>query len=202
MTSLTLRKALRLKKQMEDEARCFDASLTVEIDIDSKAADNIKEHLQSEEAKYLKDIENSVRLSKILSELRDNIDKSNTNSGVNTFLARIAHIDRQLLMLKSISDAQAVDEETLSNKIIRKREALSKGNDTQPRYGRNLESESSVSACVLSDEIITQYKVKILSLRKERETLEDERLILNNSPKNAIEISEDDVSFLSGIGIV
>ena len=53
MALITLRKALRLKKKIEDKTRDSAPSFNIVVDIDSKAALEISNHFLSEEAKYV-----------------------------------------------------------------------------------------------------------------------------------------------------
>lgn len=202
MASITLRKALRFKKQIEAALRTSATPSQIVIDIDDPAASaNVATYLAAEEAKVLAGIERQVRLSSILSGFRSKIEAANAN-GVNAILATIGHIDRQIALYKPLADAKAVQADLVEAKLGRKREA-SKTPQTQSHgYGHRQDDGSTLQVSPLTQETISAFKAKLVALRKEKETLEDRRLALNNRDDLSIEIGDDDLGFLAELEIV
>ena len=206
MAFYTLRKALRLKKQIEEQLRLNTPSPNIKFDIDRAGTDitSLDKIVASSEKEFISKLSDLENLSQILSEIRDSIDKANTKSGVNSILAQIGHIDRQLLMFKEVTKAEAAYTPSLKKKIERKRDHASQvaNASQQSHFSRNSEPDLTISSSVLSEETINNYKTKVLSLRSQKERLEDERLGLNNSNDFGVEISEDNVELLRKFGIV
>ncbi|MCV9963958.1 hypothetical protein OIU34_18940 [Pararhizobium sp. BT-229] len=203
MASITLRKALRFKKQIEAALRVSSTPSQIVIDIDDPTAlADIAAFLAAEQAKVLEGVEKQVRLSRILSDVRSKIEAANAN-GVNAILAGIGHIDRQIALFKPIADAKPVQADLIQAKLGRKREA-SKTSQTQSHgYGHHRQDDgSTLQVSPLTQETISAFKAKLVVLRKEKEALEDRRLALNNRDDLSIEIGEDDLGFLAELEIV
>lgn len=197
MATITLRKALRVKKQIEGQMRPAGGPVApVDID-DAKAAADMAEYLAAEERKYLEQVADQVRLSSILATLRENIDRANSEAGVHKLLAMIGHTDRMIAAFRPIAEAAATDCDIAAAKLTRRRATAGQSAPT-PHYGHR--SEPELTVCVASRETIDVYKQKIVELRQRKEQLEDERLSLNAAVE--IEIGDDDVRFLAESGIV
>lgn len=203
MASVTLRKALRLKKQIEAGLRVASAAPQVAIDIDDpKNSGDMASILASEEAQYLAAVEKQVRLSDILSDVRRKIEAANGN-GVNEILSKVGHIDRQIAIYKPIADAKPVNADVVQAKLARKREAAKTPAAPATGYGALRQEDGSIlNVNPLSAATINAYKAKLVELRKRKEALEDQRLSLNNQDSLAIEIGDDDLLFLSELEIV
>jgi hypothetical protein len=202
MASITLRKALRFKKQIEAALRASSTPSQVVIDIDDPAAlGDIAAFLAGEEAKVVEAIEKQVRLSRILSDVRSKIEAANA-SGVNAILASIGHIDRQIALYKPIADAKPSQADLIQAKLGRKREASKAPQPQSHGYGHRQDDGSTLQVSPLTQETISAFKAKLVALRKEKEALEDRRLALNNRDDLSIEIGDDDLGFLAELEIV
>ncbi|MDW9478625.1 hypothetical protein GOB57_07900 [Sinorhizobium meliloti] len=202
MASITLRKALRFKKQIEAALRTSTTPSQIVIDIDDPAASaDVAVFLAAEEAKVLAGIERQVRLSGILSDVRSKIEAANAH-GVNAILASIGHIDRQIALYKPLADAKAVQADIVEVKLGRKREASKTPQTHSHGYGHRQDDGSTLQVSPLTQETISAFKAKLVALRKEKESLEDRRLALNNRDDLSIEIGDDDLGFLSELEIV
>ncbi len=197
MASLTLRKALRIKKQIEASIKPSASVPQVSIDIDDDRS--VEDIVKGEERKYLEAVERQIRLSSALSEIRSKIEASNAN-GVNAVMSRIGHIDRQIAAYKPIAAAKPVQLELAAKKVVRKREAAKTPKTNV--YGYDEEDSTTLQVGPLSEATITEYKARIVALRKEREELEEKRLVLNNTENLSIEIGDDTLSFLTELEIV
>ena len=199
MATITLRKALRLKKQVEASLKTSTVSPNISVDIDDPRELAIL--LPAEEKAFVEGVERQLRLSSVLAEIRAKIEVNNAR-GVNAIMSRIGHIDRQIAAYKPISEAKAVQPEMLQAKLARKREASKNPQPQTHGYGHRVEDGATIQVSPLSQETISAYKAKLVDLRKEREALEEQRLVLNNREDLAIEIGDDDIGFLRELEIV
>lgn len=202
MASITLRKALRIKKQIEAATRSSATPVQIAIDIDDPAATaDFSAYLAGQEKELLDRIERQVRLSSILSDVRSKIEAANAG-GVNAILSSLGHIDRQIALYKPIAEAKAVQVDLVETKLSRKREASKTPPTPSHGYGHRQDDGSTLQVSPLSQETITTFKAKLVALRKEKEALEDRRLVLNNKDELSIEIGEGDLGFLAELEIV
>lgn len=199
MVSVTLRKALRIKKQVEANLRTSSSSLIVNLDIDDPRA--LETLVKAEEKSYVESIERQLRLSSILSSIRMGVETQNAK-GVNAIMSQIGHIDRQIAAYKPIAEAKPVNVEMLGAKLARKRDASKTPQVQTHGYGHRADDGSTIQFTPLTQETISSFKTKLVDLRKAREVLEDQRLALNNREDLSIEIGEDDIEFLRGLEIV
>jgi hypothetical protein len=201
MASFTLRKALRLKKQIEAKLSGPSFAPSVSIDIDDKAASSdVGSRLAAEQDKFMQSVTDHIRLSAVLCDLRTRIDAANNASGVTALLARLGHVDRQIALYKPIAAAEAADSDLVSAKLARKRDSANRSVPSVG-YGRH-DDATTLSASPLSREVIALFKGKLVDLRREREEIEEDRLALNNNRDHAVEIGDDVVKFLAGLDIV
>ena len=201
MASLTLRKALRLKKQVEAQLRTPGIASAVSIDIDDPRAESAGELIAAEEAKCLAALERHIRLSSVLSDLRSRIEEAN-GRGVNSVMSRIGHVDRQIAALKPLADGKAADAGIVAARIARKKATAGAAQPQHHGYGHRSDDGATLAVGTLTQETIDGLKARLVALRKEKEALEDQRLALNNREDLAIEIGDDDLLFLSELEIV
>lgn len=196
MARLTLRKALRIKKQIEATLRSSAPNATVSIDIDdAKASQDVENHLLSAAALVKRDLAAHIRLSAILSSMRLSVETANVVSGVSALLSEIAHLDRAISAYKLLSGVEPFRADLVQAKIGRKRAAATA--PAQPvGYGRSAEDATSISVSAFDGISLEHLKQELAGLRKRREDLEEQRLGLNASETNAVEIGDDDIAFL------
>lgn len=201
MAHITLRKALRFKKQIEAALRTSGAPVSIAIDIDDPAVTDIGSYLADEAKKLVEGVERHTRLSLILSDVRSKIEAANAK-GVNAILSQIGHIDRQIAAYKPFADAKPVQPDLLKVKLARKQEASKNPVAQSHGYGHRHDDGSTLKVCPLTQDTISAYKAKLVALRKDKENLEDQRLALNNRDDLSVEIGDDDLKFLSELEII
>ncbi|MCZ7861432.1 hypothetical protein O9X98_08480 [Agrobacterium salinitolerans] len=199
MASITLRKALRFKKQIEASLRTSTVSPLISIDIDDPRA--LASLLAAEEKAIIDGVERQLRLSSVLADLRAKIEANNAR-GVNAIMSQIGHVDRQIAAYKVIAESKALQPEMLAAKVERKRAASRNPQPQTHGYAHRGDDGSTIQVSPLSQGTISAFKAKLVALRKEKETLEDRRLALNNRDDLSIEIGDDDLGFLAELEIV
>lgn len=198
MTKITLRKALKLKRQIESALHAPTASVT--IDIDDPTSEDVKSFFASREEDFKSAVTDFARLSTLLANLRHSIDVANAELGVSFNLSQVGHVDRMISLHKQFVDLKPANADIVQARILRKREQLKGGVQQAPTYGRSMEEPTNVSVFPVSAEQIEYHKAELVKLRQEKESLEDHRTAMNASA--AVEIGDDDITFLAGRGIV
>ena len=193
---LPLRKALKLRKQLETALARVDLPLSVELSVLVLAN---RENPQDAVAEGVKALvarkERQVRLLGILRDLRIAIARENVEAGIDGFLARAADLDRRIAMEKAVVEAARFPgEEHLRGEVVLVHDALRAGD----RHGYG-EPSRTVTASVVTQELRSEAARNLVALRAEREAVEDERTAANAGRR--IEIADGDVELLREAGI-
>lgn len=201
MTTFTLRKALRIKKQIEAQLKTSAGAPSLTIDVDDlRARTDIDGVLKAEADRFTAAVERQFRLAGVLSALRLAIDKKNVEHGVSEILSVIGAIDHHLTLLKPLAALQPVNPQVLAAKIERKFQASNSGAPQVSSYARHIDDGTSIQTSVLSESAISDFKSRVTALRRDRERLEEERLAINNTIK--VEVPDEYVALLAELDIV
>jgi hypothetical protein len=191
MAKITLRKALRIKKQLEAALKTPVQIPVVSIDIDDKRP--IHDLVLIENEKLVDSLAKLEKLSAALMEVREKVEANNAK-GVNAIMSKIGHLDRMIALYKPFQTAKAGDVTLAETKRLRKREAT-KSEHYYP-------GDDTISVIGVTSQTVEENKAKLLKLRKDREALEEQRLALNNKDELSIEIGDDVIEFLTEFGII
>jgi hypothetical protein len=201
MAVLNLRKALSLKKKLEAKIKAANiGEPNVFIDLDDAAAQaDLPAFLAKAETAHIALVEEQVRLSLILSSLRKRISAANIEHGIDPLLADVNHIERQIELYKALASVEPVNAELVKAKLERKQRESSAVQQV-PAYAHMRGQDGGMRVGPLGEDRIKSAKATLVALRLEKEALEDKRLAANAT--GTVEIGDDDVEFLKGLGIV
>lgn len=200
MTAISLKKALKVRKLLETNVADLALPTAVRLSVfaeaskrePSAAIDKAREQLTGK-------IDEKIRASAILADLRVKIASTNAAAGVEGFLAGQAHIDRQIAIAKIIASAAPTpnSDEIVGEVALIERTLATVGTVSRPAYGS---PDKALAVSVVSAEARAEAEARIATLRREREKLEDARIAANAS--QSIEIVEEDAEFLRKLGIL
>ncbi len=181
--NITLRKANVLQNSIQDTIKGIKVDLAVSIN----EFQNVEEALTKANTALVENDGRRQKLTMALYNIRALIGTANAASGINTSLAKAAFIDKRIGQLEELAKADEItDLEVLKGKL----EKIKNSKNESRIYGYG----DTVATGVLSAEQIAQAKTEILSLKKQKQKLNDEILEIN--VKTEIPLSEDTVATL------
>jgi len=183
--NITLRKANAIQHSINEAIKNIKVDLSVELN----EFQDIEITLQKANTELLVNDSRRQKLTMALYNIRALIGTANAASGINTTLAKAAFIDKRIGQLEELAKAA----EMMSLEVIKgKLEKIKNSKDEGRRslYGYN----DTVTTNVLANEQIAQAKTEVLSLKKQKQKLNDEVLELNI--KTEIPLSDDTVATL------
>jgi hypothetical protein len=196
---INLRKAMRLRKDIE--AALSEFQLPTELKLDVDAVDGLAaiEEAVSDGRKALSArLALHAGLSSVLAEVRKGINAANASGGVDAALADGAAIDREIRLQQRVAGAaRAEASSVIAARAHRARAALGA---PEQGYGRGASSATVVSAQLVTEEMAAAAAKRVLELKREREAVEDRRLALNAGTE--IEIGEEGVGYLRVSGLI
>ncbi len=193
---LSLRKALKLRKELEVMLAKPDLPLSVDISVLVAAnRETPLVPLEAGAATLAERRERQRRLSLILRDLRVAISRENVASDVEQMLADAAHLDRCIAMAKAVAEAEeAPGEEHLSGEVKLTHDAL----HATERRGYS-EPSRTVTASVVTAAMRAAAREELAELRRVREQVEERRLAANAG--RGIEIAEEEAAILREVGL-
>ena len=185
--NITLRKANALQNSIQDAVKNIKVDLNVEINEFQK----VEDVLAKANAELVENDGRRQKLTMALYNIRALIGQANAASGISTSLAKAAFIDKRIAQLEQLAGATAMtDLEVIKGKLDKIKN--DKGEGTRRSiYGY----ADTVSTSVLAKEQIEQAKNEVLSLKKQKQKLNDEILEINI--KTEIPLAEDTVATLT-----
>ncbi len=189
--NITLRKANAVQNAIQEAIKKIKVELAVEI--------NEFQDVEAAIAKANNElVENDARRQKLtmaLYNIRALIGTANAASGINTNLAKAAFIDKRIGQLETLANCNPMTEiDVIKGKIEKIKSLKDEARSRIYGYG------DTVTTPVLSQEQINQAKTEVLSLKKQKNKLNDEILELNI--KTEIPLSDDTVALLTAEGIL
>ncbi len=181
--NITLRKANVLQNSIQDTIKGIKMDLVANLN----EFQNVEEALTKANTTLVENDGRRQKLTMALYNIRALIGTANAQSGINTSLAKAAFIDKRIGQLEELAKA---DEITAIDVIKGKLDKIKNSKSESRIYGYH----DTVATGVLSAEQIAQAKTEILSLKKQKQKLNDEILEIN--VKTEIPLSEDTVAAL------
>ena len=128
-----------------------------------------------------------------LYNIRGLVGAANSASGVDLALAKSAFIDKRLIQLSELSDGSPVDTiEVINGRLAKIKDVES----SRSRYG----DSDTIRTGVMTLAQLSNIKREILSLKKQKQKLNDEILELNI--KTEIPLTEETVNILTSEGLI
>lgn len=189
--NISLRKANALQNGINDAIRSIDLKMSVDL---NEFQDPSAVLQKANEELFLNDSRRQ-KLLLALYNIRALVGTANSQSGIDTNLAKAAFADKRIGQLDEIAKCQPMLDLPIINGKLQK--ISKRPDDTRSSlYGR----DEVVTTSVITNEQIQQAKSEIKNLKKQKQKINDEVLELNI--KTEIPLSEDVVTTLTDEGLL
>ena len=189
--NITLRKANAIQNSINDAVK----NIKVELNVELNEFQNIEETITKANSTLIENDARRQKLTMALYNIRALVGTANAASGIDTSLAKAAFIDKRIAQLEQLAgSAELTSLEVIKGKIEKIKNLKDEARSRIYGYG------DTVTTAVLSKEQIAQAKAEILSLKKQKQKLNDEILELNI--KTEIPLSDDTVATLTAEDIL
>jgi len=190
--NITLRKANAVQHSITEAIKNIKIDLTVEIN----EFQSVEDVITKANSTLVENDSRRQKLTMALYNIRALVGTANTASGIDTALAKAAFIDKRIGQLEELAKATEITAlDVIKGKLDKIRN--DKSESTRSRiYGYS----DSVTTGVLGLEQIAQAKTEILSLKKQKQKINDEVLELNI--KTEIPLTEDVVAVLQAEALI
>ena len=189
--NISLRKANAVQNSINDAIKSID--LKTEITINE--FQNPENEIAVAASKIRSDIARRNSLFTTLYEIRKAVSTANHTAGIDSRLADIAHLEKQIQNFSALSGKEVAESmDVVKGKLskIKERPADARASI----YGYN----DSVSTSVLAAADIASFKAQVSTAKKAKQKLQDEVLELNI--RTEIALSEQTVQTLTQEGLV
>jgi len=190
--NITLRKANAVQHSITEAIKNIKIDLTVEIN----EFQSVEDVITKANSTLVENDSRRQKLTMALYNIRALVGTANSASGIDTALAKAAFIDKRIGQLEELAKATEITAlDVIKGKLDKIRN--DKSESTRSRiYGYS----DTVTTGVLGLEQIAQAKGEVLSLKKQKQKINDEVLELNI--KTEIPLSEDVVATLQAEGLI
>jgi len=190
--NITLRKANAVQHSITEAIKNIKIDLTVEIN----EFQSVEDVITKANSVLVENDGRRQKLTMALYNIRALVGTANTASGIDTALAKAAFIDKRIGQLEELAKATEITAlDVIKGKLDKVRN--DKNESTRSRiYGYS----DTVTTGVLGLEQIAQAKAEVLSLKKQKQKINDEVLELNI--KTEIPLSEDVVAVLQAEALI
>ena len=191
--NITLRKASALQNAIQEAVRNIDVAVKVSLN----EFENTEAVLDRSNADLISKDQRRNALTKVLYVIRAQVGQANATSGINERLAKAAYIDKRLGQLTALVQADALrDSMVVIEGKVAKLKAQPAENSRRALYGY----DDTVTTGILVKEQMDAFKTEQLSLKKDKQKLNDEVLELN--VRTEIALSDETVAVLTAEGLV
>lgn len=189
--NITLRKANALQLSINDAIKSID--LKTEITINE--FQNPEHEIAVAVSKAKSDLARRNRLLEALYEIRKAVSTANHTAGIDSRLADIAHIEKQIQNFAALSGKEVAESmDVIKGKLSKIKERPADARASV--YGFN----DTVSTSVLTAEDIAGFKAQVALHKKAKQKLQDEVLELNI--RTEIALADQTVQTLTQEGLV
>ena len=190
--NITLRKANAVQHSITEAIKNIKIDLTVEIN----EFQSVEDVITKANSTLVENDGRRQKLTMALYNIRALVGTANTASGIDTALAKAAFIDKRIGQLEELAKATEITAlDVIKGKLDKIRH--DKSESTRSRiYGYS----DTVTTGVLGLEQIAQAKAEVLSLKKQKQKINDEVLELNI--KTEIPLTEDVVAVLQAEALI
>jgi hypothetical protein len=131
----------------------------------------------------------------VLYNIRGLIGAANSSAGIDLALTKSAYIDKRLVQLTEMTHDNSVDSiEVINGRLNKIKETPA--NSSSRMYGQ----ADTVESGILSADQLSNIKREILSIKKQKQKINDEILELNI--KTEIPLTEETVNILTAEGLI
>ena len=185
--NITLRKANAIQHSINEAIKKIEVALTVEIN----EFQTVEEVITKANSLLVENDTRRQKLTMALYNIRALVGTANTSSGIDTALAKAAFIDKRIGQLEELAKATEI---TSLDVIKGKLDKIRNDKNVETARSRIYGYSDTVTTGVLSAEQITQAKAEVLSLKKQKQKINDE--VLEFNIKTEIPLSEEVVAVL------
>jgi hypothetical protein len=190
--NITLRKANAIQNSINEAVR----NIKMETSIELNEFQNVEAEIQQANDKLMANDVRRQKLTMALYNIRALVGAANAQSGIDTNLAKAAFIDKRIVQLEELAVLKPL---TALDVIKGKIEKIK--NDKGETSRRSIYGYGdTVSTTVVSQSQIDQAKTEVLSLKKQKQKLQDE--ILEFNIKTEIPLNDDVVQTLQEEGLL
>lgn len=185
---ISLRKSNALQLAIADMINDISTNSRVEI----SPFEDAMQVIEAKRSELVANLAKIEMLRGILYDIRKKTAYANSTSGINDVLSDIAHIEKNIrtyTMLSSDSSMLMPDETVILGKLEKLK------NRTEEVYGPD-----SITVSVIPKTILEGYKQKVLSLKKDKQKLQD--ILLELNVKHEIILTDDSVETLKSEGLL
>jgi hypothetical protein len=189
--NITLRKANAVQNSINDAVKGIKMAYSVELN----EFQNVEAEIQKANDTLMTNDARRQKLTMALYNIRALVGTANASSGIDTALAKAAFIDKRISQLEDIAGlSPLISLDVIKGKLEKVKSLKDEARSRVFGYG------DTVTTNVVSQGQIDQAKSEILSLKKQKQKLNDEILELNI--KTEIPLSEDVVQTLQAEGLL
>ena len=189
--NITLRKANAVQNSINDAVK----NIKVELNVELNEFQNVEEAITKANNTLVENDGRRQKLTMALYNIRALVGTANAASGIDTALAKAAFIDKRVAQLEQLAGSSEMTSlEVIKGKLEKIKNLKDEARSRIYGYG------DTVTTAVLSREQIAQAKAEILSLKKQKQKLNDEILELNI--KTEIPLADDTVAVLQAEGLL
>ncbi len=189
--NITLRKANAVQNSINDAVKGIKMAYSVELN----EFQNVEAEIQQANDALMTNDARRQKLTMALYNIRALVGTANASSGIDTALAKAAFIDKRISQLEDIAGlSPLISLDVIKGKLEKVKSLKDEARSRVFGYG------DTVTTNVVSQGQIDQAKSEILSLKKQKQKLNDEILELNI--KTEIPLSEDVVQTLQAEGLL
>lgn len=189
--NITLRKANAVQNSINDAIKDIKIEFSVEIN----EFQNVEEAIGKANNTLIENDGRRQKLTMALYNIRALVGTANAASGIDTALAKAAFIDKRISQLEELARSkEMMSMDVIKGKLDKIKNLKDEARSRAFGYG------DTVSTSVLSRDQIGQAKAEVLSLKKQKQKLNDEILELNI--KTEIPLLEDVVQTLQAEGLL
>ena len=189
--NISLRKASALQNSINDAIK----SIKITTSIDLNEFQDVAQELKNANDTLFNNDSRRQRLLLALYNIRGLVGSANAQSGIDLKLATSAFVDKRVAQLEGLVVDPVTNLAVINGKLDKIRN--DKSESTRSRiYGNS----DTVTTGVLGLEQIAQAKAEVLSLKKQKQKINDEVLELNI--KTEIPLTEDVVAVLQAEALI
>lgn len=190
--NITLRKANAVQHSITEAIKNIKIDLTVEIN----EFQSVEDVITKANSTLVENDSRRQKLTMALYNIRALVGTANSASGIDTALAKAAFVDKRIGQLEELAKAT----EIMALDVIKGKLDKIRNDKSESTRSRIYGYSDTVTTGVLSLEQIAQAKGEVLSLKKQKQKINDEVLELNI--KTEIPLTEDVVAVLQAEALI
>jgi len=187
---INLRKAAAIQAEIKNYLNDLDTKTDIEVPLN---IDEAKVIMSDSLNKLNNNVQVAMRLTSILAEIRMNVARANTLSGISDLLTAENSFKNSFKLLESFKNARLVPSDTMLKTAVDK----SLATDNNGYYGSR---STTMSVSFVNEDFLNQVKQELTRHKRERTKINESLLALN--VQTEIELKESDYEYLVELGVI